>query len=100
MVTVKVKEGVDIWRCLQSRVDRKWSVMKRETTRMTPKFLPWAVKGMVVYRDGGRLWEGKFRDDTLRIFVLDMSVFEMPIRHPSRDIQNRHIFKNIDFPQS
>lgn len=42
---------------------------------------------------------GKFRGETIKSSVIDMSVFEIPVRHPTRDIKASKIFLINWFPQ-
>lgn len=42
----------------------------------------------------------KVGDDTVRSSVVDMSAFEVPVRHPGRDIQVGTFFRSIDSPTS
>ena len=35
---------------------------------------------------------GKFRGESIKSSVIDVSVFEIPVRHPTRDIKASKIF--------
>lgn len=74
---------------------------KREKTEGGPEFLGWAVKGASSSRiEMGEAAGAQLGDSAVRSSVLDMSAFEVPVRHPHGDIQVGTVFKTVDSPTS
>ena len=63
------------------------SLSSKRKMRMTPEFLIYSLKGMAFVYWNGTVAGRNLGSETTKTSDVDLSVFEMPFRHPSRDIK-------------